>query len=1302
MRYSGCTSPLIFALLAAMASAAEPAPGSLRARLLDEGVSALSQATMESGDAKRGAVAFHQPTLACGRCHSTNGKSGAVGPDLASWPKQPTTAELVESILEPSRTIRRGFETAVVIRTDGRQILGLLVEADAHAVVLRNPTTGETTTIPADDIEEWRKTAQSSMPADIVNQLGTRQQFLDLVRYVREIADGGPQRARELQPPATLLVAQPLPEYESHIDHAGLIRSFDGKAFARGKQIYERLCANCHGTHDRPGTLPTSRTFGVEPLKNGADPYAMYQTLTRGFGMMVPQHWMVPRQKYDVIHYLREEYLARERPDQYFEITEKYLASLPPGDTFGPAPSRIEPWSAMDYGPSLVHTYEFGRDGGNIAHKGIAVRLDGGAGGVSRGRAWAVFEHDTLRLAGFWTGNKFIDWKGIQFDGQHGVHPRVVGDVHVENVGPGWANPATGSFRDDRRVLGHDGRRYGPLPRNWGRYEGLSHYGSLAILHYRVGETPVREMPGVVEIAPGSGEKATPVLTRSFEIGPRAQKLILAIGTHPDDDANFADEGTFAVLGTESPTNSAAAEQRFRFDGQSYLEVAGGDAIDPTKSFTVTARLRTKQGGTIFARTIPGPKWVPGGQVLFVRNGRLCYDIGWVGVVQSNVRIDDGNWHDVAVVFDDETGTAALFVDGQPAGSKRLVPQVELDKPVVRIGFCAPNFPSPSGFVGELQDVRYFARELDAERLKNIAAGEDARVRPLAHWNPQDQQKGQVRNESGEELTAVVRRTGEAGSRGRSGTIVAGVIGTDRLAWKHLESRLCLAVPPGDDLLRFTVWTTSVDSAQTAAAVAAKPEINSISAPALSSLTQGGPPRWPQTLTTQMERGESDGPFAIDVLAHPETNPWLARVRLTGLDFFEEGDRAALCSWDGDVWLVDGLRHPSGELTWRRIASGLFQPLGLKIVGGRIHVACRDQLAILHDRNGDGEIDFYECFNSDHQVTEHFHEFAMGLQRDAEGHFYYAKSARHALPAIVPHHGTLLRVSPDGEKTDIVATGFRAANGVCLNPDGTFFVTDQEGHWTPKNRINWVREGGFYGNMLGYHDVTNQSDDAMEPPLCWITNAFDRSPAEPLWVGSEAWKPLNGRLLNLSYGYGRVYVVPHERLEDGGKLLMQGGVSPLPLPDLPTGLVRGRFHPADGQLYTCGMFAWAGNQQQPGGFYRIRRTERPVHMPVEFHARKGELRLSFTGAFDRESATDPDNFTVQAWSLRRSKNYGSEHIGERTLKIAGVRITDDGKTLALQIPDLAPTKGLAVRWDVKSAEGPPVRGELHGTIHRLR
>src|SRR5262249_15766355 len=139
-------------------------------------------------------------------------------------------------------------------------------------------------------------------------------------------------------------------------------------------------------------------------------------------------------------------------------------------------------------------------------------------------------------------------------------------------------------------------------------------------------------------------------------------------------------------------------------------------------------------------------------------------------------------------------------------------------------------------------------------------------------------------------------------------------------------------------------------------------------------------------------------------------------------------------------------------------------------------------------------------------------------------------------------------------------------------------------HWTPKNRINRVVRGGFYGNMWGYHDVTDPSDSAMEQPLCWVTNAFDRSPAELLWVTSDSWGPLKGSLLSLSYGYGKVFVVPYETV-DGQ---VQGGLCELPIRPFPTGIIRGRFHPQNGHLYLGGLFSWAGNQTQPGGFYRLR------------------------------------------------------------------------------------------------------------------
>src|SRR5438445_11212813 len=110
-------------------------------------------------------------------------------------------------------------------------------------------------------------------------------------------------------------------------------------------------------------------------------------------------------------------------------------------------------------------------------------------------------------------------------------------------------------------------------------------------------------------------------------------------------------------------------------------------------------------------------------------------------------------------------------------------------------------------------------------------------------------------------------------------------------------------------------------------------------------------------------------------------------------------------------------------MSWQRIDSGLLQPLGLKIVENEkgqeeVYVGCRDQIVRLHDFNEDGEADFYECFNGDHQVSEHFHEFAMGLETDREGNFIYAKAGRHALDGIVPQHGTVIKVSRDGKKSE--------------------------------------------------------------------------------------------------------------------------------------------------------------------------------------------------------------------------------------------------------------------------------------------
>ena len=1278
----------------------------LEARLLAESPSSLAAAARATGDAARGAIVFHQPYMACSKCHVLGDAKASLGPDLTVRQPEATDDYLVEALLKPSQAIRKGFESITVVTNDGLTIVGLADRELSDAIVLRDATQpARRITVKRNEIDEVLKNTQSIMPAGQVNQLASRQQFLDLLRYVFEISEQGIARANELQPPPAAYASRPLPAYESEIDHAGMIATFNADTFKRGEAIYNRLCINCHGTHDKPGSLPTSLRFASGKFKNGNDPYTMYQTLTRGFGMMVAQGWMVPQQKYDVIHYIREAYLKTHNSSEFFQPTAAYLARLPKGNSRGPEPSNIFPWEQMDYGHNLVATYEIGADRTNFAYKGNAIRLDAGPGGVSLGQAWTIFDYDTMRMAGAWTGQGFIDWNGINFNGRHGIHPRVVGAVQVANsTGPGWANPSNGSF-SDTRLRGRDDRAYGPLPRDWAHYKGMYYHGQEVVISYTVGDTAILEIPGLTPV------NDSQAFTRTFNIGSRNRDLTLRVATELYDDAVLKlvnEAGTSASIGPRSTKTDGGddAARNVAFDGATYIELANADDLEMReRDFTITARIKTRKGGTIFAKTANEPQWVPNGKTFFVRDGRLAFDIGWVGVSLSKRRVDDDRWHDVAVTYSHESGHVTLFIDGKPNGKKQLNPKAAVKDHVARIGYTSGNFPRPQSFFeGSISEVRFYEYVLSQEELVTPPDVTDA----LGAWSLEKVQGDQIVDRSGFHHDGKVIVGANNRQYTKNGPLVAGVAGqTIGLTWSvGDQSDLLLSIPAGDDTRRFTVWAARSSDDGNAAEIASQIALN-YAATDLSTRTKGGPARWPARLKTQAVTGDTNGPFAVDVLTSPTDNPWFCRMRLTGFDFFPDGDRAAVSSWDGNVWLVSGLSQlPAAnatvevapELTWQRIASGLFQPLGVKIIDGLIHVSCRDQICILHDLNGNEEIDFYENLNNDHQVTDHFHEFAMGLQTDADGNFYYAKSARHALTALVPHHGTLLRVSPDGKKTDIVANGFRAANGVCLNPDGTFIVTDQEGHWNPKNRINWVREGGFYGNMFGYHEVKDASDEAMEQPLCWITNAFDRSPSELLWVDSSAWGPLDGSLLNFSYGYGKIYIVPHENIRGQ----MQGGMCELPLPQFPTGIMRGRFNPVDQQLYGCGMFAWGSNQQQQeGGFYRIRYTKKPVHLPIGLRAKAGGIELGFSGALDPASVADTRNFSVKVWSLKRTANYGSKHFDEHEVSVSESVPAGDGRSVYLKIPDLAPTWCMEIKYSLQSREGKPIQGVIHNTIHAL-
>lgn len=172
--------------------------------------------------------------------------------------------------------------------------------------------------------------------------------------------------------------------------------------------------------------------------------------------------------------------------------------------------------------------------------------------------------------------------------------------------------------------------------------------------------------------------------------------------------------------------------------------------------------------------------------------------------------------------------------------------------------------------------------------------------------------------------------------------------------------------------------------------------------------------------------------------------------------------------------------------------------------------------------------------------------------------------------------------------------------------------------------------------------------------------------------------------------------MPHEKIGSQA----QGGMISLGL-DFPTGIMRGRFHPGNGQLYATGMFAWAGSKRGDGGFYRIRHTGKNPKLPILLEATNDGIQLGFTTKLDSATATTTRSYQVEVWDLKRTRNYGSRHYNQRKLAITKVTLSADGRKTRLHIPELKPTWGMSIKYNLRDSAGAEVKGEIHNSVHQM-
>jgi mono/diheme cytochrome c family protein len=148
--------------------AAEPA--TLAEQLAREGNASLATAAEQSGDPRKGAVLFHTQHLTCTKCHAAGPGPSPLGPNLAevqtvekgsqgeTQPARGATPSLVEhlveSLLEPSKTIRPEYRPVTILTEEGQSVSGIVVSESPEVIVLRDAADpGREMTIPRTDIE---------------------------------------------------------------------------------------------------------------------------------------------------------------------------------------------------------------------------------------------------------------------------------------------------------------------------------------------------------------------------------------------------------------------------------------------------------------------------------------------------------------------------------------------------------------------------------------------------------------------------------------------------------------------------------------------------------------------------------------------------------------------------------------------------------------------------------------------------------------------------------------------------------------------------------------------------------------------------------------------------------------------------------------------------------------------------------------------------------------------------------------------------------------------------------------------
>jgi quinoprotein glucose dehydrogenase len=155
---------------------------------------------LEGGDADKGkTIFFERVQVNCVRCHRIGDRGGAVGPDLSEIGGKKDRQYLLESLIDPNRTIAEKFETVVILTDQGKTISGIL-QAETGDFIRLTTADGNLIVINKVSIDERRR-GKSAMPDDVSTHMSPRD-VRDLVEFLARQKPTKPDSSNEPARPA--------------------------------------------------------------------------------------------------------------------------------------------------------------------------------------------------------------------------------------------------------------------------------------------------------------------------------------------------------------------------------------------------------------------------------------------------------------------------------------------------------------------------------------------------------------------------------------------------------------------------------------------------------------------------------------------------------------------------------------------------------------------------------------------------------------------------------------------------------------------------------------------------------------------------------------------------------------------------------------------------------------------------------------------------------------------------------------------------------------------------------------------